>query len=414
MFTLSSITSPVTLAPGVSSCMRFRQRSSVLLPQPEGPMIAGTVGAGNGTDTSRTARCCPNSAVRCAVSRRSRVLADATMALPRDPAGRQGNDEHQTHQDERRGKSEPMPFIEWARAIHVNLQRQRLHRLADVERKNDIAERGEEQGRGLAGNSRDAHQAARYDAAQSRARHDLERGPPARIPERERRLPQRMRHQPDHFLGRARQHGDHQDGERDAARQRRKPVSRPDDERPGDDANNDRWRSVQHVRDEPHDEPEPPRAVLGEVQSSADADRHPDQRGEPDDDPGAHNRIRHAAPRLAGGHGTLREERPIDGRRTLQHQIAENQQQGEDRDAGEHDDAPRHDAAHEMAAEGAAVHSALLPTAVPRATRQMRRRAMAFTTTVTTKSPSPTSNSAERYMLVVASLNSLAIAAAMV
>ncbi len=39
---------------------------------------------------------------------------------------------------------------------------------------------------------------------------------------------------------------------------------------------------------------------------------------------------------------------------------------------------------------------------------------MAFTTTVTTKSPSATSNSAERYMVVVASLNSLAIAAAMV
>src|SRR3989449_11343323 len=84
--------------------MRFRQRSSVLLPQPEGPMIAVTVCAGNRSDTSRTARCCPNSAVRCVVSSRSRVLADATMALPRDPAGRQRNSEHQTHQDERRGK----------------------------------------------------------------------------------------------------------------------------------------------------------------------------------------------------------------------------------------------------------------------------------------------------------------------
>src|SRR5437660_319033 len=115
-----------------------------------------------------------------------------------------------------------------------------------------------------------------------------------------------MRHQAHHFLGRPRQHGDHQDGERDAARERREPVGRPDDERPGDDA------------------------------------------------------------------------------------------------------------AHDMATEGAAVHSALLPTAAPRATRQMRMRAIAFTTTVTTKSPSPTSNSAARYMVVVASLNSLAIAAAMV
>src|SRR6266849_6179060 len=144
MFTVSSSTSPVTLAPAVSSCMRFRQRSRVLLPQPEGPMMAVTVLAANRSDTSRTARCRPNSAVRCAVSRRSLVLADATMALPRDPAGRQRNDEHQSHQDERRGEREPMPLLEWARAIHVNLQGQRLHRLTDRQREVEIAECGEE------------------------------------------------------------------------------------------------------------------------------------------------------------------------------------------------------------------------------------------------------------------------------
>src|SRR6266849_3302227 len=143
MFTLSSRTSPITLAPGVSSCMRFRQRSSVLLPQPEGPMIAVTVCAGNRSDTSRTARCCPNSAVRCVVSSRSRVLADDTMALPRGPAGGQRNGEHEAHQDERRGKSEPMPFVEWACAIHVNLQGQRLHRLSDRQCEVEIAERRE-------------------------------------------------------------------------------------------------------------------------------------------------------------------------------------------------------------------------------------------------------------------------------
>src|SRR6058998_708270 len=122
MFTLSSNTSPVTLAPGVSSCMRFRQRSNVLLAQPEGPMIAVTVCAGNKSDTARTARCCPNSAVRCAVSSRSRVLADATIALPRDPAGGERDDQHQPHQHERGCPRDPMPLIERAGGVHVDLE----------------------------------------------------------------------------------------------------------------------------------------------------------------------------------------------------------------------------------------------------------------------------------------------------
>src|SRR3989454_9304749 len=123
MFTLSSKTSPATVGPGVTSCMRFRQRSRVLLPQPEGPMIAVTVFAGNKSETSRTARCCPNSAVRCAVSSRSRVLADATIALPRDPAGGERDDQDEPHQHERGCPRDPVPLIERARGIHVDLQR---------------------------------------------------------------------------------------------------------------------------------------------------------------------------------------------------------------------------------------------------------------------------------------------------
>ncbi len=42
----SSSIVPVVRAPGISSCMRFRQRSSVDLPQPDGPIIAVTWLAG--------------------------------------------------------------------------------------------------------------------------------------------------------------------------------------------------------------------------------------------------------------------------------------------------------------------------------------------------------------------------------
>src|SRR5205814_6879505 len=126
MLTLSNNTAPLKAAPGVNSCMRFRQRSSVLLPQPEGPMIAVTVCAGNRSDTSRTARCCPNSAVRCAVSSRKRVLADATISGPRDPAGGERDDQHESHQHERGCPREPMPLIERPGGVHIDLERQRL------------------------------------------------------------------------------------------------------------------------------------------------------------------------------------------------------------------------------------------------------------------------------------------------
>src|SRR2546423_1886470 len=121
--------------------MRLRQRSSVLFPQPDGPMIAVTVCAGNSSETSRTARCCPNRAVRRTVSSRSRVLADATMALPCDPAGGQGNSEHQTHEHEGGGPGQAMPLLEGACRVHVDLERQRLHGLGDREAEVEIAER---------------------------------------------------------------------------------------------------------------------------------------------------------------------------------------------------------------------------------------------------------------------------------
>src|SRR5438094_9314235 len=174
MLTLSSRTSPCTLAPGVSSCMRFRQRSSVLLPHPEGPMIAVTVCAGNKSDTSRTARCCPKSAVRCAVSRRSLVLADATIPGPRYPAGGERNHQHERHEQQSRGPRQAVPFVEWTGRVYVDLQRQRLHGLRDRGREVEIAKSCEEQGSGFAGHAGDADETARHDPAERGARHELE------------------------------------------------------------------------------------------------------------------------------------------------------------------------------------------------------------------------------------------------
>jgi hypothetical protein len=55
MFRPWNSTSPSTRASGTVSCIRLRQRSSVDLPQPDGPMIAVTSFCGKVSATSRTA-----------------------------------------------------------------------------------------------------------------------------------------------------------------------------------------------------------------------------------------------------------------------------------------------------------------------------------------------------------------------
>src|SRR5512145_1222141 len=285
--------------------------------------------------------------------------------------------------------------------------------MRDTEREVQVAERGEQEWGGFAGDPCDADEAPRDDATQRGARHDFERRAPSWIAEGERGFAQRMRHETHHFFRGARQHRNHQHGERDATSKRREPPRRLDEEGPGDDADDDRWRAVKHVGDEADRKPQPARPVLREIDSGPYPDRDTDQRRDSHDDPRSHNRICYTTARLTSRNGTLGEKSPVDRRRPLDDQVAEDEHQSQNRDRGEHDHQRRHQTARQVAAEGA-VHSARLPTAVPRATRQMRIRATAFTMTVRTNRMSPTSNNAERYMFVVASLNSLAIAAAIV
>jgi hypothetical protein len=51
----SNCTVPSTRAPGATSCMRFSDRSTVDLPQPDGPMNAVTLRGGTESETCCTA-----------------------------------------------------------------------------------------------------------------------------------------------------------------------------------------------------------------------------------------------------------------------------------------------------------------------------------------------------------------------
>ena len=100
---------------------------------------------------------------------------------------------------------------------------------------------------------------------------------------------------------------------------------------------------------------------------------------------GADDRVHHAAAGLAGGRGRPGEEVERQAAGALDHQVDQDEEQRQQRHDHGADHQPDHQVA-ERAAEHAPVHSALLPTPEPRATRQMRSRAPAFTSTVTTKS----------------------------
>src|SRR2546427_3790556 len=102
----SSSTLPVIQPPSESSCMRFRQRRNVVLPHPDGPINAVTVCRGNMSDTSFTAARRPYRAVSRAVSSWSRASAGGAMTLPNRPAGGEGEEQHESHQHERRRPGE--------------------------------------------------------------------------------------------------------------------------------------------------------------------------------------------------------------------------------------------------------------------------------------------------------------------
>src|SRR6476660_1829677 len=86
MSTPSRAMVPLTRAPGVSSCIRFRVRRNVDLPQPDGPMIAVTARGGIVTFTPRTARNAPYQTSRLTTSTEP-LGAPAPIWTPTDGRG---------------------------------------------------------------------------------------------------------------------------------------------------------------------------------------------------------------------------------------------------------------------------------------------------------------------------------------
>src|SRR6476661_8305564 len=155
-------TSPSTRAVGTVSCMRLRQRSSVDLPHPDGPMIAVTSRSRKSTETLRTAGCLPNQAER---STTARSVGGIPEPGPRRQPGRDAEDENECDEDDRSRPGQRVRGLVWADGIVEDLQ----------------GERREEERCCLAGDAGDRHQRAGDDAGGGGAEDDGQRGPPARV-----------------------------------------------------------------------------------------------------------------------------------------------------------------------------------------------------------------------------------------
>src|SRR5712691_13297476 len=130
MSSLSRRTFPSTLVLGIVSCIRFRQRMSVDLPQPDGPMIAETACSSKSSVMSSMAFLGPYHADNPSVRTFAAILSSPRHGTkPDDHAGRDADAEHHEDEDERGAPSGLVQGGVGAERENVDRVRERLARL---------------------------------------------------------------------------------------------------------------------------------------------------------------------------------------------------------------------------------------------------------------------------------------------
>src|SRR5260221_10476550 len=175
----SRSTLPSTRAPGVSSCIRLRERRKVDLPHPDGPISACTWLVANALLTWRSAAVGPYQAVSPAVSIRGRAASAGIEAASGGEAGRETENQDDHDEDEGRSPGKTVPVVIRTVRVGVHHQGKSRHRLADVGAQVLAAQRGEEERRRLAGDAGHGEQRPGHDPRQAGPHHDGEAGAPA-------------------------------------------------------------------------------------------------------------------------------------------------------------------------------------------------------------------------------------------
>src|SRR5687768_4198101 len=178
----SSVTVPATRAVGTVSCMRFKHRSSVDLPHPDGPMIAVTSRSPNAMATLRTTSAAPKNALSDDASRRTRAAAAAGCPAgvaavgrgtrgdsvsttaesgARREAGCKADDKDDPNEHEGASPGERVLLVVRANGEREDLKREGRDGLAERRRPELIAQHREEQRGGFAGDARHRDERAR-------------------------------------------------------------------------------------------------------------------------------------------------------------------------------------------------------------------------------------------------------------
>src|SRR2546426_978343 len=344
-------TFPSTLALGIVSCIRFRQRINVDLPQPDGPMIAETACSSKSNVMSSIAFFGPYHADTFSVWIFAAIASsprDGTK--PDDDPRHDRNREHHEHEDQGGPPGGLVQGRVRAEREHIDGVRQRLARLIQTLPPKRAPEARHEEGCRLAADPRDPEQRPGDHGAARGGQHDPEDRSIARDPQGERRLARRDGHQAQRLLGGPGDERDHDCREGDDPRGRAEDESLAHDsgraelenEGEREDADHDGGDLGHDIDEEPDRGAHAILPVLGQIDPGQDADRECDHGGQGDEDESALDRISDAA---IGRRE--REETRSDG--------------AESADGGLEEEAPERDQREDDAEEGRDVHREILP-----------------------------------------------------
>src|SRR5215469_12560527 len=305
------LTSPSARASGLVSCMRLRQRMKVDLPQPEGPMTAVACLDSIEMLIPCRASVLPNQAFRSLTSTGVVMSARSFQHAPQENEANQSRCTHNyynQHECSRPGL--PVPLIERRVGGGKNLQRQCGHRLTRTEVPVLIAERGQQQGGGFSGYSGKREHHSGNDSSPGRGQSDRYGGPPLRDSQAKGGLAHRLRYQEQHLFGGARHDGNHHDRQGDSCGETGKMALRENHQPVSDQANHNRWHPVQGIGSEANHISKAAATILRQVNTGADANRHPDGAGDGQNDDGSNDPVGDAPAWFADGLRHLGEKVP--------------------------------------------------------------------------------------------------------
>src|SRR6266699_4330265 len=189
-------------------------------------------------------------------------------------------------------------------------------------------------------------------------------------------------------------------------------FERMNDKAESKNADDDGGHAVEQVRGIADDEGGGAAAEFGEIDGAKKSDGNTEQRSHQEHLPAAENGVGHAPADFTDGNGQFGEEIPVDGSSAMNSEISKNEEKDGNGDHSTHAGHGQHEAAHKFAPAKTRAHA--WPRPLPRwEVATISKRAKPLRTKVRMKSTRPSSIKDWVWRSPVASVNSLAMTAAM-